>query len=160
MKPIELRLFAMLLLMVLGASEAFLFHNVLYTEGELMQGLYWLLVALNIPIFLVAMWKPRFGLWAGIALGALLLPWQTAENRKWAQIHEEVIEIVRFAEAAQDSSGTYPDALTDYEFHRDWAEQHIEYNGEGESYRILYFMDDKSISYWYEPEGGFGYYPD
>lgn len=160
MRPIELRIFSAILLIVLGASEVFLLHNVLYTEGEIMQGLYWLLLFLNLPIFAIAMWKPRWGLWGAIALAALLLPWQTAQNRKWAQIHEEVIEIIRFVEENEEASGVYPKALTGYDFRRDWVESHLTYESNGDSYIISYFMDHPSISYWYQSDDGFGYYPD
>ncbi|MEO1352259.1 MAG: hypothetical protein AAFW84_26230 [Cyanobacteria bacterium J06635_15] len=160
MKPTELRIFAFALLVVLGASEALLAHNVLYTEGEIVQGLYWIMVSLNVPLILMAMWKPKWGLWGGMILAALLLPWQTAENRKWAQIHEEVIEIIRFVETTQETAGEYPDSLAGYDFQQPWVAKHIAYTVEEEGYYLSYFMDDDSISYWYESTDGFGYYPD
>ncbi|MGD1943568.1 MAG: hypothetical protein ACFB0G_19920, partial [Leptolyngbyaceae cyanobacterium] len=103
MKPTELRIVTLILLVVLGASEALLAHNVLYTEGEIMQGLYWILVWFNLPLLAIALWKPRWGLWGGLTLAALLLPWQTSANRKVAQIHEEVIHIIRFVESKQET---------------------------------------------------------
>lgn len=160
MKPTELRIVTFVLLMVLSTSEVFLAYNVLYTEGELIQSLYWILVGINIPLFAIAFWKPKWSLWGGLILGALLLPWQAAENRKWAQIHEEVVAIIQFAEAEQNRSGSYPNTLSEYDFKRGWTDQHITYGGEGDFYQISYFMDDDSISYWYDPEVGFGYYPD
>ncbi|MEO1209600.1 MAG: hypothetical protein AAFX78_08670 [Cyanobacteria bacterium J06638_20] len=125
-----------------------------------MQGVYWFLVLLNLPLFAIAIWKPRWALWGGILLGALLLPWQTAENRKWAQIHEEVTGIIQFAETEQNTFGDYPDNLSNYDFQRGWTEKHISYSVEGDGYRLSYFMDNANISYWYHSEEGFGYYPD
>ena len=160
MKPTELRIVTLILLVVLGASEALLAHNVLYTEGEIMQGLYWILVWFNLPLLAIALWKPRWGLWGGLTLAALLLPWQTSANRKVAQIHEEVIHIIRFVESKQETSGDYPVTLADYEYRRDWVERHIAYEPEDGAYQLTYFANDDSISYWYTPELGFDYYPD
>jgi len=160
MKPTEFRIATLIALMVLGASEALLAHTVLYTQGEIMQGLYWLMVLINLPLMAIALWKPRWGLWGGLILGGLLLPWQAAENRKWAQIHEEVIGIIQYLEAEQTPAGEYPTNLSNYAFQRSWVEKHIAYEVEGDVYRLSYFMDHPSISYWYESEGGFGYYPD
>lgn len=116
MSPTELRIVTFVLLVVLSASEVFLAYNVLYTEGELMQALYWILVGINVPLFAIALWKPKWSLWGGLILGALLLPWQSAENRKWAQIHEEVVAIIQFAEAVQNDAGDYPNSLSGYDF--------------------------------------------
>lgn len=160
MKPIELRITAFALLVVLGVSQAFLAHNVLYTEGEIIQTLYWLLVGVNLPLLAIAFWKPKWALWGGLILGALLLPWQTAENRKWAQIHEEVVEVIRFVEEEAITTGNYPENLEGHDFQHDWVDQHITYSREGTIYRLSYFMDHDSISYWYDPVGGFDYYPD
>ncbi|MGD1943308.1 MAG: hypothetical protein ACFB0G_18590, partial [Leptolyngbyaceae cyanobacterium] len=103
---------------------------------------------------------PRWGLWGGLTLAALLLPWQTSANRKVAQIHEEVIHIIRFVESKQETSGDYPVTLADYEYRRDWVERHIAYEPEDGAYQLTYFANDDSISYWYTPELGFDYYPD
>lgn len=160
MKPTELRIVTLILLVVLGASEALLAHNVLYTEGEIIQGLYWILVWFNLPLLAIALWKPRWGLWGGLTLAALLLPWQTSANRKVAQIHEEVIHIIRFVESKQETNGDYPVTLADYEYRRDWVARHVAYEAEDGAYQLAYFANDDSISYWYTPESGFDYYPD
>ncbi len=156
----ELRVFAVMLVLLLGSTEAFLAHNTLYTEGEVMQGLYWLLVSLNIPILVAALWKPRAGTWCAFSLGALLLPWQASENRKWALIHEEVFAIINHAETKKKSSGDYPSSLESYDYLRPWTQNHISYGTSDGTYSITYFMDDSGISYWYDSQDGFGYYPD
>ena len=156
----EFRAFAVLLVLLLAGTEAFLAHNSLYTEGEVMQGLYWLLVYANIPILAVALWKPRIGAWFAFGLGALLLPWQASENRKWALIHEEVLAIIDHVEAAKKKDGVYPSTLGDYEYRQPWIREQVSYGVSDGTYRLSYFMDDKGISYWYDPQGGFGYYPD
>lgn len=156
----ELRAFAILLVLLFTGTEALLAHNTLYTEGEVMQALYWLLVCVNLPIIAVAFWKPRIGIWCAFLLGALLLPWQASENRKWAIIHEEVFAIINHVKTAKESEGIYPSNLDGYEYRQTWIRNHLSYGTSEGSYSLHYFMDDSSISYWYTPENGFGYYPD
>lgn len=156
----EFRIFAVLLAALLAGTEALLAYNTLYTEGEVMQGLYRMLVWANLPFVLLALWKPRIGVWTAFGLGVLLLPWQAFENRKWAQIHEEVFAIIRHVETQRKTSGGYPASLDGYGFQRSWLGGHVSYRTSEGSYRISYFMDDPGTSYWYDPDGGFGYYPD
>jgi hypothetical protein len=157
----ELRIIAALLFLILGGSAYFLAHSVLYTEGEVMQALYWFLLGLNVPFLLLALWKPRPGIWGILILGGLLLPWQAHENRQWAQIHEEIFGVIRYVDAEKISTGTYPADLGSYTFKRKWVEPHVmDYRVDEETYRLTYFMDHTGISYWYHSETGFGYYPD
>ncbi len=159
-KPGEFRAFAILLVLLLACIEALLAYNTLYTEGEVMQGLYHLLVWANLPILITAIWKPRIGSWCAVTLGAALLPWQAAQNRKWAQIHEEIISIIRHVDSRKDSEGAYPPTLDDYNFGKPWVREHVSYGVADGTYRISYFMNDPGTSYWYNKDGGFGYYPD
>ncbi len=160
MKNSELRLPIVILVLILGISEYFLAYNTYYTEGEVMQGLYYLLVALNIPIVFIAIWKPRVGLWAVLILAALLLPWQAAENRKCAQIHEEVIGLIRHLEDHKKAEGSYPTSIDGYKNKREWTSDHLSYSAKDGEYRISYFMDNAGTGYWYESDTGFDYYPD
>lgn len=160
MQSREFRVFAILLVALLAGTEGLLAYNTLYTEGEVMQGLYWVLVWTNIPIVLLALWKPRIGIWAAFGLGALLLPWQAFENRKWAQIHEEVISIVRYVDTQKKTAGEYPKTIDGYKFQRPWIGERVSYGTSTGACRISYFMDDPGISYWFDSDSGFGYYPD
>jgi hypothetical protein len=160
MKNREFRIFAVLLVALLAGTEALLAYNTIYTEGEVMQGLYRLLVWANLPIALLALWNPKNGIWAAFGLGLLLLPWQASENRKWAQIHEEVISIIRYVDNRKKTAGDYPKTLEGYKFQRSWIEGHVSYGTLDKTYRLSYFMDDPGISYWFNSDSGFGYYPD
>lgn len=160
MKNCEFRIFALLLVALLAGTEALLGYNTIYTEGELMQGLYWLLVWANLPIALLVLWKARIGIWAAFGLGLVLLPWQASENRKWAQIHEEVISIIRYVDTRKKTAGDYPKTLEGYKFQRSWIEDRVSYGTSDGTYSLSYYMDDTSISYWFHSESGFGYYPD
>lgn len=156
----EFRVFAVLLIALLAGTEALLAYNTLYTKGEVAQGVYWMLVWANFPIAVHALWKPRIGVWAAFGLGFLLLPWQAYENRKWAQIHEEIIGIIRHVDKQHRASGEYPKTLDGYDFQRPWVEDHVWYGKSGGAYRISYFMDNPGTGYRYYSDSGFYYYPD
>jgi hypothetical protein len=160
MQTKEFRIFAILLIVLLGVTESFLAYNTLYTQGEVMQGLYSLLVWANLPLALLAWWTPRNCLWAAFGLGALLIPWQAYENRKWAYIHEDVIAIIQHVEEVKKTSGKFPEKLDAYTFKRPWVEKHVLYGTSNESYSLDYFMHNIGTSYWYKSKTGFGYYPD
>jgi hypothetical protein len=160
MQSREFRVFAVLLVMLLAGTEALLAYNTLYTEGEVMQGLYWMLVWANLPILFLALWKPRAGTWSAFALGLLLLPWQASENRKWAQIHEEVVSMIRYVDNQKKTSGEFPKTLEGYDFQKPWIKEHVSYGTSEGSYRFSYFMDNPGTSYWFDSHSGFGYYPD
>jgi len=160
MQSRELRIFAVLMVMLLAGTEALLAYNTIYTEGEVMQGLYWILVWANLPLLLLAIWKPRGGLWSAFALGALLIPWQAYQSRKWAQIHEEVISLIRYVTDQKRVLGEYPPTIEGYEFSRPWVSGHVSYGTSDESYRFTYFMNNPGTSYWYDSDSGFDYYPD
>ncbi len=155
----EFRIATFALLILLGVCEVLLAHNVFYTEGEVGKDIYWIMVGLNLPLLLLVLWKPRGAFWGALILGTLLLPWQTAANRKLVEIHEEVAQIRWFVEEEQKASGEYPDTLSDYEFQHTWAKKHISYSLEKENYKLSYFISDPGITYWY-PSDGFAYYPD
>lgn len=160
MKNKELRIFAIALWLVLTFCEAILAHNTLYTQGEVWEGFYWLVVSFNIPILYLVVWQPRIGLWATLALGALVLPGHVWDHRKWTLLHEEVFALVDHLKTRKEKEGIYPPTLRDYRFQRDGLRDNIRYIPHDGTYRIDYHMHDKSVSYWYTPEGGFGYYPD
>ncbi len=111
-------------------------------------------------IELLPWWKPRNCICAAFSLGALLIPWQAYESRKWAYIHEDVIAIIQHVETMKKNSGRFPEKLNGYKFKRPWVENHVFYGSSNESYSITYFMDNLGTSYWYKSASGFGYYPD
>lgn len=156
-----------LMLLAIGAVIAgslwLLRHNVLYTEGEVMQGLFTLLIGLVAACVLIGFHRRRTAAWCIILLGGPLLLWQAYQTRKWAMIHEDVIAIVRFAEDSKSKTGNYPASLEGYVFKHPEMRTHITYGiGSAESggFRIDYFMNDSGITYWYSPKTGFDYYPD
>ncbi len=147
---------------VVVSSLSLLHYNVLYTEGEVVQGLFGLLVFLVGGLVLVGFYRRTIALWSVTLLGGSLLVWQSYQSRKWAVIHEEIIAIVQFAEENRQTTGSYPATLDGYAFKRSRVKSHIyrlsadETNG----FRITYFINDPGITYWYSTKSGFGYYPD
>jgi hypothetical protein len=139
-----------------------LHYNVLYTEGEVMQGLFALLICLVGGSVLIGFYRRGVALWCVTLLGGSMLVWQAYQSRKWAMIHEDIIAIAQFAEESKVKVGDYPANLDGYTFKHVQTKAHIyglsadETNG----FRITYFMNDPGITYWYSSKSGFGYYPD
>jgi hypothetical protein len=137
-------------------------YNVLYTEGEVMQALFTLLVFLVAGCTLIGFYRRSIALWCVTMLGGGLLLWQAYQNRKWAMIHEDIVAIVQFAEESKSRTGHYPAGLNGYTFKHARVKSHIYdlVSDETNGFRITYFMNDPGITYWYSSRTGFGYYPD
>ena len=146
---------------VLGAL-GLLRYNVIYTEGEVMQGLFTLVVGLVAACVLIGFHRRKLAMWCVTLLGGSLLLWQTYQIRKWALIHEDIVAIVQFAEDSRKKTGHYPVSLEGYAFKNPLVRSHIYgfMSDETNGLRITYFMNDPGISYWYSSKTGFGYYPD
>jgi hypothetical protein len=147
---------------VVVGSTYLLSHNVLYTDGEVTQGLFTFLVILAAGSVLLGFHRRKIAIWCVMLLGGIPLLWQTYQSRKWAIIHEDIVGIVRFVEDARTKTGRYPANLDGYAFKNGWVKSHIYGFGpqETEEFRLTYFINDPGISYWYSSKTGFGYYPD
>jgi hypothetical protein len=137
-------------------------YNVLYTEGEVMQGLFTLLVMAVGACVLIGFQHRGLALWCVTLLGGSLLLWQAYQSRKWVIIHEDVLRIVSFAEEINSKTGHYPTNLNAYVFRNPGVKRHIYavQSDKTNGFRITYFMNDPGITYWYSSKNGFGYYPD
>lgn len=137
-------------------------YIVVYTEGEVMQALFRLLIWVVGGLVLVGFGNRKLALWGVLLLGGLLLLWQAFQIRKWAMIHEEVVAMIQFAEAAKTQKGSYPGNLEGYDFKNSWVKAHLGryVSDETNGMVISYFMNDPGITYWYASKSGFGYYPD
>lgn len=147
---------------VVVGSIGLLQYNVLYTEGEVMQGLFTLLVFLTLGSVLIGFYRRIVAVWVIVLLGGSVLLWQSYQTRKWVMIHEDIVSLVRFAEDSKTDTGRYPANLEGYTFKRQWVKSHIYSFGpnEADEFGITYFMNDPGTSYWYSSKTGFGYYPD
>lgn len=155
-----------LMLLSIGAviigSLCLLRSNVLYTDGEVMQGVFTLLVSLVAACVLVGIYRRKTAVWCVTLLGGSLLLWQSCQIQKWAVIHEEVLAIVKFAEDTKRNTGKYPMDLSGYVFRNPQVKRHIYAGGTNATngFLLTYFMNNAGITYWYSSETGFGYYPD
>lgn len=147
---------------VVIGSLSLLSYNVLYTEGEVMQGLFIMLVGLVAGSVLMGFHRRKTAAWCVIALGGALLLWQAYQCRKWTIIHEDIVAIVRFVEDTKSKTGHYPTTLDGYCFKRSWVRSHIcrFEPEEAEGFQLTYFLNDPGITYWYSSKTGFGYHPD
>lgn len=147
---------------VIVGSLWLLSHNVFYTEGEVMQGVFTLAVFLVAAFFLLGFYSRNAAFWCITAVGGSLLIWQTYQTRKWAIIHEDIIPAVRFAEDSMRNTGRYPGSLDGYIFKDARVKKHIYgvTSDETNGFRLTYFMNNPGITYWYSSRSGFGYYPD
>lgn len=147
---------------VVAGSLWLLSYNVIYTEGEVMHGLFTLLVGLVAASVLIGFHRRRTATWCVILFGGSLLLWQTYQTRKWAMIHEDIVAIVQFAEKSKSMTGHYPAGFEGYVFKNPQVRKHIYGFGpdETDGLRVIYFMNDPSITYWYSSKTGFDYYPD
>ncbi len=79
-------------------------YTVLYTEGEVSQSLFQVLVCLTAICGLLGFYCRRLAAWVILAGGGALLVCQAYQIRKWAIIHEEIIGIVYYAHAEKMKS--------------------------------------------------------
>lgn len=136
-------------------------YCVVYTEGEVMHGLFRAMTFLAGLLVLLGFCRRKLAAsWLAGVCGVLLI-WQTWQIRKWAMLHEEVFGLVRHLDESKPKNGAYPESINGYAFKRAWVkDQVINYRMEGTKYRFTYFMHDPGTSYWYDSGSGFGYYPD
>ena len=137
-------------------------YNVIYTEGEVIQGLFSILVFVIAGFVLIGFYRRKIAVWCITLFGGSLLVWQAYQLRNWAMLHEEVVAIIQFAEDSKSKTGNYPGDLAGYSFKHEWVKPHILSPDTNESggFRITYFMNNTGITYWYSSKTGFGYYPD
>lgn len=140
----------------------FLSYIVIYTEGEVMLGLFRvLIVILAGTTVLSAIYSRERAALMVIGLGGGLLTWQAYQIRKWAMIHEEVVGVIRYHEQIRTATGSYPNTIHGYALKHAGLEEHINRDPtDSSSFRLSYFMNDPGTSYWYDSKSGFGYYPD
>jgi hypothetical protein len=136
-------------------------YNVVFTEGELMQGLYYLVLILVGCSALSAFYRRDVGIISVAILGGLLLTWQASQSRKWAMIHEDVAAIVTAAMKQHKETGSYPKSIDDLKFTHSFVRDHIHgFTSDGNSFRVSYFINQPGITYSYSSMDGFWYYPD
>ena len=137
-------------------------YNVIYNEGEVIQGLFKLSVLLTAGCVLIGFYRRKVAVWCIVLFGGCLLLWQAKQLRNWAILHEEVVGMIAYAEESKARTGRYPGTLEHYQFKNEWVKSHIAgfETNETSGLKISYFMNNIGITYWYSSKTGFGYYPD
>ncbi len=136
-------------------------YNVVFTEGEVLQGLYCLLLIIAGVSSLTAFYRRDVGITLVALSGGLLLTWQAYQSRKWAMIHEDITSIVTSAMKQHKKSGTYPKSIDDLKFEHSFVREHIHgFSSDADGFRISYFINQPGITYSYSSIDGFWYYPD
>lgn len=150
-------------MLTMTGGLALLSPGVLYTEGKVMKGLFELLVASLLVMALgsAVFGNRRFAMWLMVGAGGGLLLWQCYQHRRWLSLHEDVLGVIQHVTEERRRQGTYPENLDTYQFIHPEFSEHFDYGrSERDTFALRYFLNNPSISYWYHPETGFGYYPD
>ncbi len=158
----EFRWLAVSLVFLVVLGQVLLIRNTYYTEGEVVQGLYFLTCLMSVSIWIAAFWFPRYSLWSVVVFSLPLVLWQVKENRELVRLHEEVNRLIIHIEKSKNENGAYPLTAQGYQFeYLDYSDK-IRYSlsNKGAEFHLMYFIDQSGISFWYDSDSGFGYYGD
>jgi hypothetical protein len=156
------RALALLALAILVPLEILAGHLAYETLGELDSALLLMAVLLNLPIALLALWRPLPGAVAGLVLGLLLIPEQVILGRRLVEVQREATAIVTYAYEVRAATGRFPDDLDDYVpiDERNLRQVQVYRLLKSGDFQVLYFIGTRDTSHWYSSSGGWGYYPD
>jgi hypothetical protein len=136
-------------------------YNVVYTEGEVLQGLYYVLFVIAGISGLSAFYRRNLGIALVAVFGGSLLTWQGYQSRKWAMIQEDITDIVAAAMKKHRETGAFPETMDELKFRHPFVRDHIyRFSSDGAKFSISYFINKPGITYLYSSEDGFSYYPD
>lgn len=156
------RALALLVLAILVPLEILAGRLAYETLGEINEALLLLAVVLNVPIALLALWKPLPGALVGVALGLLLIPQQVVLGQRLVKVQREVSAIVGWAYNVRAETGEFPENLDGYEPRDEanlrWVQAY--WLLESGEFMVFYRVGTENTSHWYSSAGGWGYYPD
>jgi hypothetical protein len=156
------RALALLALAILVPLEILAGHLAYETLGELDSAFLLMAVFLNLPIALLALWRPLPGAVAGLVLGLLLIPEQVILGRRLVEVQREATAIVTYAYEVRAATGRFPEMLDGYApIDERNLRQIQDYRVlEGGDFVVRYFVGTRYTSHWYSSATGWGYYPD
>lgn len=156
------RALALLVLAILVPLEILAGRLAYETLGELDSAFLLMAVGLNLPIALLALWKPLPSAVAGVILGLLLIPEQVILGQRLVKVQREVTAIVGYAYNVRAATGRFPENLDGYtprdEANLRWVQAYRLL--ESGDFMVLYRVGTPNTSHWYSSAGGWGYYPD
>ncbi len=135
-------------------------HNVYYTEGEIMVGVYAFATAGTAALLLLGLANRSLAAWLIVICGGSLVLWQAYQQRRWAILHEEVVGVLAHIHQIQQKTGNYPTTLDGYTFSHPEFKSHISYSFPEGKMSLGYYLNNPGTGYWYHQDSGFGYYPD
>jgi hypothetical protein len=156
------RVFALLVLAILVPLEILAGRLAYETLGDLESAFLLLAVGLNLPLALLALWRPLPAALAGVVLGLLLIPEQVILGRRLVEVQREATAIVAYAYEVRATTGRFPETLDGYTpIDERNLRQIQDYRVlEGGDFVVRYFVGTRSTSHWYSSATGWGYYPD
>ncbi len=158
----ELVLWVVLALTVI-ALEAVSAQLAYETLGAIASSLYWLAMAINLPLLLMA-FRSRLASAVGILLlGLVLIPYQFALAERLWRVETEATRIVAFAYENRIAGAVFPASLAGYAFNDPATRPYIqEYRPDSASggFILCYRVGTESTSHCYSPREGWTYYPD
>ena len=162
MKKNETLLF-ILLIAVLVPLEVLSAYLAYETLGEIMQGIYFLAIGLNLLLIILAVYSRSLAAIGVVILALLLVPYQLTLGYRFIEVQTEVAAIVSHAYEQKIDTGEFPEDLTKYRYQNPDMEMYIQnyrLNEERGGFTVIYRVGTESTSHWFSSNDGWGYYPD
>ena len=132
------------------------------TVGEVASGLYsFALIAGNLIVVASVVFRRRWlTLTLLILLVSLTCPYPVWLRIRLSMLEAEAQRIIGYAEGVRSQTGAYPASLAGYGYRSQWRAAHFTYTAGVSEFRLCWWAENRGVSHWYTPSGGFGYYPD
>jgi hypothetical protein len=158
-----LRVIFLLAGVVLLPTEFYCVVSALETQGEVIQGLLWMLLWLNVVWMALFWWFPRLALGGLFAMGLLIMPYQVLLLDRLTRLNAEITRLVDSRLRLRTEGQPVPSTLDDYKFSDPQLRRFIGSYGvdeNGRDFYISFFVVDPGISHSYNSKTGWFYYPD
>lgn len=164
LKPMRTETILFLLLaIVLIALETISAILAYETLGAVASTLYWLALALNVPLVALA-FRSRTGAAVGMIFLALaIVPYQFALAQRWMSVQTEAVQAVGYVYEFKSSLGEFPPGIGGYAPRNPATKVYLqEYRRDSASggFVLCYYIGTESTSHCYSPRDGWTYYPD
>lgn len=156
------RILGLLLLLVLLPLEFAAADLTFETVGEVASALSFLLLVLDLPIFVLILRRPLVGALTALALATAIVPRQVVLGLRLQGLRQEAAAIVGYAYEHHLTTGEFPPDLEGYESRRPQLMRFVGYEADSDrsGFFLHYWVGTPSTSHWYSPASGWGYYPD
>jgi hypothetical protein len=152
-----------LLMLVLVPLEVACAYLAFETLGEVVSGLYFMALAVNLVFILLAIRSPVAAATGAFLLGLVIIPYQAVLGQRLIRVQAEAARIVCYVYEERLESGEFPADLADYVFHDPGTEAYVQNYSLAEDYGgfvLTYRVGTENTSHSYSPKDGWSYYPD